>query len=127
MTYKSLSDVLYRIGQTAYWTGTAELTDPNQTGIFGNRPLGIAAFWGDIEAMKILLAAGARIDGQGEDNYTALHDAVGGGHIEAVKFLLAQGASPAIRNEFGDLPSESARILDRPDIAAVIDSVKASA
>jgi ankyrin repeat protein len=126
MTYKSLSEVLRRIGQTVDWEAGIELTDPNQKGGLGNLPLGVAARWGDIEAMKILLAAGARIDGQGDDGFTALHDAVGGGHIEAVNFLLAQGASPDIRDEFGDLPSELARILNRPDIAAVIASFKAS-
>ena len=93
-----------------------ELTDVNQAGIFGERPLDVAACRGDLEEIYALLDGGADIDALGELGNTALHEAVGQGHFDVVRVLLAFGARTDIRNELGQtaldiasLPSQKSR------------------
>jgi len=74
-----------------------ELTDVNQTGIFGERSLDVAACRGDLEEIYALLDGGANIDAPGENGNTALHEAVGQGHFDVVRVLLAFGARTNIR------------------------------
>jgi hypothetical protein len=78
-----------------------ELTDVNQAGIFGERPLDVAACRGNLEEIYALLDGGAKIDAPGEHGNTALHEAVGQGHFDVVRVLLAFGARTNIRNESG--------------------------
>ncbi len=59
--------------------------DVNTKGGFGNTPLKIAAVWGDIDAIELLVAAGARINERNEDGMTALHHAAAQNHPQAVK------------------------------------------
>jgi len=51
-----------------------------------------AVGWGNIEIMKALLAAGAKVDHVDKSGQQPLHTAAAGGNIEAVKVLLAAGA-----------------------------------
>ena len=84
-----------------------EVKDPNTLGLFSTRPLHVAAIWGDCEAIKMLIEAGANINEKGEHGFTPLFEAVEQGHFEAVKLLVELGAQP-IKNDEGLLPSEYA-------------------
>ncbi|WP_313465097.1 ankyrin repeat domain-containing protein [Pseudomonas nitroreducens] len=59
---------------------------------YGDTPLHIVSCWGDCEAIKVLVAAGADIDAPGEHGFTPLHCAVEQDHPEAVALLLELGA-----------------------------------
>ena len=85
------------------------VTDPNTPGLFGNRPLHIAAVWGDCEAIEILIKAGAEINQKGEHGFTPLLETVAQGNLEAVKVLVKHGAQ-AIKNDEDQSPSEYAQI-----------------
>lgn len=122
MHYKNLTDVLSSFGHTAEFAGI-DLIEPNQQGIFGTRPLGIAATIGDIEAIEILLEAGADIDGKGEDGYTPLHDAVAHGKLEAIRYLLKKGASLTSVNDDGETPRQLAESIRREDVIKLIDEI----
>ncbi len=58
----------------------------------GNFPLHWAAKAGQVEVVKLLLAAGADKEAQDKDGFRPLHRAADRGHVEVVKALLAAGA-----------------------------------
>jgi len=93
------------------------LTDVNQVGTFGNRPIHLACFRGNLADVIALLEGGADVNAVGDLGCTPLHEAAGQGHIDVVKLLLEKGASPSIRDEFGNTPSETATLRGFNDIA----------
>ena len=83
--------------------------DVNEVGYDKDRPLHVAAVWGDVEAIEMLVEAGAEVDARGEFNFTPLRLAVGQGHVAAARRLLELGASPHVRGDWGETPAELAR------------------
>ncbi len=57
-----------------------------------------------LKAIRLLLEAGAYIDGRDDQGNTPLHRAVSSLRAEAVKLLLKKGADPNARNQNGDTP-----------------------
>ncbi len=76
-----------------------------------------ACHWGDIESIRVLLAAGAPVNYQNKHKHTALMTAVlyreGSEQekIEIVKLLLEHGADRSLRNFQGDRAEDLARQL----------------
>jgi ankyrin repeat protein len=69
------------------------------------KPLAIAADNGSVEITKLLLNAGADINGRGgATGDTPLIYAVGKKHVELTKLLLDRGADPNLPNYFGATP-----------------------
>lgn len=116
----ALSEVLKRVGDVADFADV-EVTDPNTLGYFRNRPLHVAAVWGDCGAIRILVEAGARIDEPGEHGFTPLMEATAQGNLEACELLVSLGALP-VRNEWGQLPSEHAAVDGKSELAAWLAS-----
>jgi ankyrin repeat protein len=60
----------------------------------GFTALGLASFFGHLEAVDVLLAAGARVNDASQNpmRVAPLHSALAGGHAEIVERLLAAGA-----------------------------------
>lgn len=66
------------------------------------RPLQMAAVYGEVETLRILLAPGVtEIDDPDNEGLTALHQAAIGGHTEVVRLLIEYDADPGIRNKKG--------------------------
>jgi ankyrin repeat protein len=63
-------------------------------------PLAYAARAGHVEAVRLLLAAGARPDVPGHSDRTALMDAAEAGHVEVVRALVEAGADVNARETF---------------------------
>ena len=101
-----------------------DLTDVNQVGLFGEHPLDVAAVRGSIEELTALLNAGAEVNAPGECGNTPLHEAVSQGHFAVAKLLLEFGATTEIRNQFGQTPLDIARMHNRSDLAALLDTSK---
>lgn len=79
--------------------------DVNRTEIaFNVTLLHAAAIWGQVEAAKHLLKAGAKIDAQDLEGVTPLYQAVRKGHHAVVEFLLEQGAAPNLSPRGGGSP-----------------------
>jgi ankyrin repeat protein len=72
-------DVLKRYSQS-FPDFVDPLTDVNQAGTFGNRPLHLASHQGDLEAIRALVDGGADVNARGDLGSTPLHDAVEEGH-----------------------------------------------
>jgi ankyrin repeat protein len=112
----TLAEVLKRVGDAADFADI-EVTDPNVLGYFRNRPLHVAAVWGDCEAIRVLVEAGAVINEPGEHGFTPLMEAIGQGNVAACELLVSLGALP-VRNEWGQLPSEYAAVGGSNELSA---------
>ena len=115
------ADVLARLND--YPAFCDPLTDVNQIGTFGDRPLNLASYHGDVEEISVLIEAGADVNAKGEKGATPLHDAARGGRVDAIKLLLKCGASPNVTDEFERTPKEYAELSCNP---AAIDIFRLS-
>lgn len=85
---------------------------------FGDTPLMMAAFLGDMDAVRFLVSKGVAVNQtnirkQGEDGnasptsgQTALHYAAIGGHRDVYDYLLRHGATPHVRGADGRIPRQ---------------------
>jgi ankyrin repeat protein len=101
------------------------LTDVNQVGTLGNRPIHLACYRGNTADVVALVEGGADVKAVGDLGTTPLHEAAEEGHINIVKFLLESGASPNIKNELGSTPSDAATVRGWEDIAKLLQSASA--
>src|SRR5262245_17599430 len=104
-----LQEVAYHVGDS-FDAGVGSVTSER---VGGDTALHIVAKWGDEEAVRALVAAGAEIDKVGEDDNTPLHYAAMMGHAGVVKALIDLGASPA-RDRYGNAPSDLA--VEHPEV-----------
>ncbi len=76
----------------------------------GFQPLGLACFFGHLEAATYLIKAGAPVNvpSNNELRVTPLHSAAAGGHAPIVKMLLKNGAQPNVRERGGSTPIHTA-------------------
>lgn len=105
--YDSLESVLDAV-RTVVEFSELPITSIEQKGFFGNTPLIVAAGWGNSDAVRILLDAGANINATGEDRDTALHRAVAVEALDVVQMLIDRGASVEMADAFGDTPRDFA-------------------
>lgn len=83
----------------------------------GFTALGLASFFGHLEAVEMLLSAGARVNdaSRNEMRVAPLHSALAGGHTEIVERLLAAGADVNAVQADGFTPlHEAAQNGDQP-------------
>jgi ankyrin repeat protein len=76
----------------------------------GFTALGLASFFGQVDAVEVLLAAGARVNdpSRNEMHVAPLHSALAGGHAEIVEMLLAAGADVSAVQADGYTPLHEA-------------------
>jgi ankyrin repeat protein len=84
-------------------------------------PLIKAAWDGDLEIIKTLLAAGAKVNAKATDTgETALINAVSNKHTEIVEVLLAAGADLSVKNRFDFNALTIAVAANNQDLAALL-------
>ena len=98
--------------------GCGKATNPE-----ADRALFDAAVFGNIEAVKQHLAAGADVNAKVDQfGSTSLHFAAGSGHKEIVELLIAKGADVNARMKDGKTPLDSAIMImhKHPEIADLL-------
>jgi ankyrin repeat protein len=118
-TYKSVEEVISDVQNVVEFINIPILTI-DQKGIFGNTALAIASTWDNIQSVRLLVHAGARVNEIVEQGDTALHLASLCGNLETVRFLLDHGADPLIRNNWGETALDIASLRGFVDIVSVI-------
>ncbi len=83
-------------------------------------PLGMAAYFGHVEIVQMLLAAGASVDNTDSDAQTALHAAAQEGHVPVVRLLLDSGASIDPTDERDRTPLRDAAERGHPEAAMLL-------
>lgn len=74
----------------------------NDVDQFGQTPLHIAAFEGQVSISNLLISKGASISTQDKNGWTPLHSAASAGHLSICEKLLQLGAEPnaQVRGDF---------------------------
>src|SRR3989454_2582118 len=65
------------------------------------QPLHAAAAGRSFEAVKVLVDAGAPVNGRQQEGWSPLQEAVQSGDVEMTRYLLAHGADPRQQNDAG--------------------------
>ena len=107
-----------------------EWSEPPPIGVMshdrmGDTPLHFACWSNNLEAVKLLLEAGANVNAKGEAEDTPLHVAVTVGNVTMVQFLLAHGASWQDIDAFGYTALQSAEQSQDADIRALANAAMA--
>ena len=91
---------------------------------YGTAPLHLAAYYGRVEMVKLLVEAGVKVNSysnmETQIQATALHYAAYNNHISTVKLLLELGADKTLKGKFGHIngtPLECAQTGDICDSA----------
>ena len=118
-SYSGVADVLTRMEDVIEFCN-APLRDVNQKGIGGSTPLYIAAIWGDLEAARLLIEAGADVNARNEDGETALHWAASEGDRALAQLLIDRGASLDERDDEGQTPLELALLMGQAQMKDIL-------
>lgn len=96
-----------------------KVNEPNAEGF---TPLGLAAFFGNADAVKVILEHGATVDLKDKsfNANTALDAAVAANHADVVRILLAAGASPNVRDSAEYTPLHKAAANGNADIVRML-------
>ena len=88
----------------------------------GFTPVALAAFFGQIEAVKRLIAAGADVNAAAKNplKVAALHAAVAGGKLEIVRAVLEAGGDPNAQQQAGFRPIHEAGIKANRALAELL-------
>lgn len=96
-----------------------KVNEPNAEGF---TPLGLAAFFGNADAVKVILDHGATVDLKDKSRFgnTALDAAVASNHADVVRLLLAAGANANVRDSAGYTPLHKAAANGDADIVRML-------
>jgi uncharacterized protein len=82
----------------------------NDTNELGDNALHRVCYWGDYEAVKILLENGIEVNQHGEYGFTALDVALDEGHKQIAEYLIAHGAITSQSEASGQYDPEKHRL-----------------
>jgi ankyrin repeat protein len=91
------------------------------------RPLGTAAFSGDLESARVLLEAGADANGAGSGGFVPLHTAAQNGDADLVRLLLDHGARPDVATADVKTPEQLASDAGHEEVVALLRAAPAPA
>jgi ankyrin repeat protein len=80
-----------------------------------------AAYWGNIDVVKLLLERNVDPNIKNKFGRTPLHMAAFWGHDDVVKLLLVRGADPTVKDKDGRTPLDLARERGRHEVVSVIE------
>ena len=93
----------------------------------GETPVHQAAKYGELEALRFLLAHGGDVQAKSKQGVTPLHLAAAFGELETVKVLLDSGAEVDPKEETGMTPIMAAQAQNHPEIVELLKQAGADA
>jgi uncharacterized protein len=109
----TLEQIINRCESTGAWYGE-KITDVNQKNFMGDSVLHTVSSWGDVNAVKILIRAGADVNAIGDQGATPLFNAVIGKSLDVISHLLISGADPQRKNAYGRSVIDYAKNVSAP-------------
>lgn len=94
---KTVEQVFELCEKTGSWYGI-KIENFNQRNVLGDTVLHTVCSWGNLEPVKLLVAAGADVNAKGDHESTPLFNAITGKNPDVVSFLIGVGADPKIVN-----------------------------
>ncbi len=91
----------------------------------GNQPLQAAAAGRQVDAVGLLLKAGADVEAPSEAGFTALHSAAASGDVRLTRMLLEAGAKVDRKAKGGKTPMELAVEADHAEVVEVLEAAAA--
>ena len=82
-----------------------------------------AAYHGDVDEIRRLIALGVDVNNGDYDHRTPLHLAASEGHKDAVKLLLDKGASIKVKDRWNQTPLDDAKTNKRKDIVELFNKL----
>lgn len=110
-----IEEIYSRCAQTGAWHGV-EISHFSQRNFMEDTVLHTVCSWGDLEAVKILVAAGADVNAKGDLGGIPLFNAVVGRNPDVVQFLLKSGCNPKIANSHKRLVLDYAKSVSAPSL-----------
>ena len=95
---KKIEEIYNLCAQTGAWYGI-EIKHFDQRNFMEDTVLHTVCSWGDVEAVKVLVAAGANVNAKGDLGSTPLFNALMGRSLDVISFLLKSGADPGVAND----------------------------
>jgi uncharacterized protein len=99
--------------KTGAWYGV-EILNFEQRNFLNDTVLHTVSGWGQLDAVKALVNAGADVNAKGDQGATPLFNAAMGGNADVVAFLLKSGADPRICNEYNRSVLDYAKNIGAP-------------
>jgi ankyrin repeat protein len=99
---KSLQAIIEKCEKTGAWYGE-KIESIHQRNHLDDTVLHTVCSWGDANAVRLLIAAGADVNAKGDQGATPLFNAVIGMNAEVVKLLLVAGCDETVKNSYGRL------------------------
>ena len=110
---KDIVEIYKECEKTGAWYGV-EISNFSQRNMLDDTVLHTVCSWGDVDAVKTLVLAGADVNAKGDMGGTPLFNAVIGRSAQVVDFLLRSGADPNMSNDYNRLVVDYAKNISAP-------------
>jgi ankyrin repeat protein len=118
-----LNLIYKKLASTAAWAGVMP-DSVHSTNSLGDTPLHTVCTWGDLEAVRVLVGAGADVNAIGDLGSTPLLNAVIGENEAVVDFLIRNGACVRAKNSLGWTALSYARLRKKRE--TIIEKLKSA-
>ena len=118
---QSVDEFLARVASHLLPGESGPTIDVRTKGVGGDTALHLAALWGDVRGVQLLLDAGAFIDEQNELGRSPLYYAILEGHDSVAEYLLESGADPDQSTELGFTPRLIAQRSRNPVLSGMLE------
>lgn len=118
-----LAELIERYRRSPEFLGV-DLSDVNAKGMTGDTLLHAAVTRGELNHVRILIAAGASVNAVGDLGSTPLHYAASRGLVEIARKLMQCGADLNVRNEFGETALDLAKLRDSKEVIRLFKKLK---
>jgi uncharacterized protein len=116
----TLTEFLERLAEEPDWVDRGPVRIHSRSAT-GDTPLHVAVWWGDDEAARALVDAGADMNARGEEGCAPLHVALEKDNPAIARYLVSRGASWDVVDNFGKAPRYDAKASANREIRELLE------